>query len=61
MKKYVHTSATHNRRSPALLVPEIMNLLPPQSAVDVGCGTGNFPAILQENRLTDILGVEGMA
>jgi SAM-dependent methyltransferase len=59
MEKYKHTTAIHNKRSPKVIVPKIISLLQPKNVVDVGCGTGTFLTVFQENGITDILGLEG--
>jgi SAM-dependent methyltransferase len=59
MERYLHTTAIHNRKSPKVLVPEVLKLINPKSVVDVGCGTGTFLAIFQDHGIDDILGLEG--
>jgi SAM-dependent methyltransferase len=59
MSKYIHITATHNQQSPAKLLPTVLNLVKPQSVIDVGCGIGTFLAVLQKMGLQDVMGVEG--
>jgi SAM-dependent methyltransferase len=59
MSKYIHITATHNQQSPAKLLPTVLDLVNPQSVVDVGCGTGTFLAVLQKMGLQDVAGFEG--
>jgi SAM-dependent methyltransferase len=57
--KYIHILDVHNKVAPSIIVPEILRLTNPKSVVDVGCGTGTFLSIFQENGVNEILGLEG--
>jgi len=46
-------------RSARTAVPLILDLIAPQSVVDVGCGTGTWLHVFQSHGVTDILGVDG--
>jgi SAM-dependent methyltransferase len=47
------------RASAEVIVPLVVNLIRPRSAVDVGCGTGGWVQVLVEHGVTDVLGVDG--
>lgn len=49
-----HTS----RDSAKVVVPLILKLLQPKSAIDVGCGVGSWLAVLKEFGVQDVLGVD---
>lgn len=57
--RYIHQESVHNFISPKEVVPEILNLINPQSVVDVGCGTGTWLKIFQDLGIEDILGIDG--
>ncbi|RYY10059.1 MAG: class I SAM-dependent methyltransferase, partial [Chitinophagaceae bacterium] len=57
--RYVHVPEVHNRTSPRLIVPLIIDMLHPRSVVDVGCGLGTFLAVFEENGVEEVLGLEG--
>lgn len=46
-------------RSAEVVVPLVLQLLPVQSMVDVGCGDGTWLAIFQKLGVSDILGIDG--
>ena len=46
-------------RSARVVVPMIMELLMPQSVVDVGCGTGAWLRAFVENGVSEIQGIDG--
>ena len=45
--------------SAAEIVPIVMQLVAPQSVVDVGCGTGEWLSVFRAAGIADILGVDG--
>lgn len=47
------------RRSAAIVLPIVIDLVHPQSAVDVGCGTGEWLAELQRQGISDLIGIDG--
>jgi len=57
--KYIHLDAVHNLNAPQLIVPYIIELLNPESVVDVGCGTGTFLKCFQEAGVQHLLGIDG--
>lgn len=48
-----------SRRTAEIVTPLILELLHPSSVVDVGCGTGDWLAVLREAGLDDVFGVDG--
>jgi SAM-dependent methyltransferase len=41
------------------VIPLILKLIQPKSVIDVGCGTGKWLSIFQEQGIQDLLGVDG--
>lgn len=48
-----------SRRSAEEVVPIVLELIQPQSVVDVGCGTGTWLAVFQQHGVEDVLGIDG--
>lgn len=46
-------------RSARIIVPIVLELIQPESVVDVGCGTGEFLSVFRENGIKTILGIDG--
>lgn len=59
MPKYIHEENTHNLIDPQIIVPVIMDLIKPQSVIDVGCGLGTFLRVFAHYGVTDLLGLDG--
>jgi SAM-dependent methyltransferase len=62
MKKistYVHDVNVHNKESALEVVPFLIDLLNPQSVVDLGCGLGDWLSVFQKNGVEKILGIDG--
>jgi SAM-dependent methyltransferase len=57
--KYVHHSRVHNFSAAEEMVPYIVNLLQPNSVVDVGCGIGTWLKVFLDNGVLDYLGIDG--
>lgn len=57
--KYVHTEIMHNLTSPEIIVPLVMELIKPNSVLDVGCGIGTWLHTFQKNGVHDIFGIDG--
>lgn len=57
--RYVHKEIVHNFRAANESVPFIIDLLQPESVVDVGCGTGTWLKVFEDNGVKDILGIDG--
>ncbi len=45
--------------SAAQILPEVVRLIAPKSAVDLGCGTGEWLGELRKLGVTDVMGVDG--
>lgn len=48
-----------SRKSAKEIVPFIIELVQPQSVVDVGCGTGEWLSVFREHGIKDIFGIDG--
>lgn len=57
--KYYHDDSYHGFSSPEIIVPLLMELLNPQSVIDIGCGTGNFLSVFKKNGIKKVLGIDG--
>ncbi|HET9058241.1 MAG TPA: class I SAM-dependent methyltransferase [Chitinophagaceae bacterium] len=57
--KYTHLDVTHNTKAASVIVPFIMNIVKPQSVIDVGCGTGTFLSVFNEHGVKKLMGLEG--
>jgi SAM-dependent methyltransferase len=56
---YIHTDEVHNLKAPREIVPIVLKLLKVNSVLDVGCGTGTWLKVFEENSITDYLGIDG--
>jgi SAM-dependent methyltransferase len=52
-------SSLGSHRSAECLAPIIVELIRPNSVIDVGCGLGNWLVVLQASGVDDVLGVDG--
>lgn len=57
--KFYSGQMSGSARSARVVVPYVMELINPQSAVDLGCGTGTWLSIFKEHGVQTILGVDG--
>ena len=48
-----------SRRSAAIVVPVLIDLIRPKSVIDVGCGTGVWLSAFHEHGVVDVLGIDG--
>ncbi|HEX6363558.1 MAG TPA: class I SAM-dependent methyltransferase [Albitalea sp.] len=48
-----------SQSSARVVLPIVLDLLPVESAIDVGCGLGAWPAALVEHGIADVCGVDG--
>jgi SAM-dependent methyltransferase len=53
-----HFGSAGSRRSAQEIVPFLVDLIKPQSVIDVGCGVGSWLAVFLELGVRDILGVD---
>ena len=58
-RRFYDTVNEAGSSSAKAVLPHVLNFLPAQSAIDVGCGTGIWAAVLQELGVMDVLGVDG--
>jgi SAM-dependent methyltransferase len=59
MPKYKHRETDHNTRAANVVVPIILDQFKVNSLLDVGCGTGTWLKVFEENGITDYLGIDG--
>jgi SAM-dependent methyltransferase len=45
--------------SARIVIPELLSLIKVRSAVDVGCGVGTWLKVLEEQGISDVLGIDG--
>jgi SAM-dependent methyltransferase len=57
--RYVHEESVHNFSAAREIVPFIMDLIDPKSVVDVGCGTGTWLKVFNDNKVSDFIGIDG--
>jgi SAM-dependent methyltransferase len=50
---------TGSQPSAQAIVPLMLELVRPQSVIDVGCGTGSWLAVFQQQGVADVCGVDG--
>lgn len=58
--QYIHEPIYHNIHAAREVVPHLIDLLSPRSVADIGCGTGSWLRVFQENGISDLLGVDGI-
>lgn len=58
-KGFFERTRPGSRLSAGVIVPIVMELVRPGSVVDVGCGTGEFLRIFQEQGANEVLGIDG--
>jgi SAM-dependent methyltransferase len=58
-KEFFDGQSSDSVRSAELVVPLLIELIGPRSAIDVGCGVGGWLAVFQKNGVPDVLGVDG--
>jgi SAM-dependent methyltransferase len=57
--RYIHDESVHNFTAAREIVPFVIDLIKPDSVVDVGCGTGTWLKVFEENNVSDFLGIDG--
>lgn len=57
---YIHSEITHNKRAATVIVPLLSEIKPAASILDVGCGTGTWLKVSEENGITDYIGLDGL-
>ena len=59
-KRYIHTEELHNMKSPNIIVPLVLNILPNiHSVVDFGCGLGTWLRAFKAMGVQEVLGLDG--
>lgn len=48
-----------SRRSAEAIIPLVLDLIQPESVVDVGCGVGTWLSVFQKLGVEDVLGIDG--
>ena len=56
---YFEHLCSGTRKSAQRIVPILLELVQPNSVVDVGCGTGAWLATFQRHGVNDMLGIDG--
>lgn len=59
LNNYCFDSNVHTSSSPNEIVPFIIDLIRPESVIDIGCGLGYWLASFLDHGVRDILGVDG--
>jgi len=59
MTNYVYTAGVHNLSAPREVVPIALQFVQPRSVLDIGCGTGTWLKVFEENGVSDYLGIDG--
>ena len=57
--RYIHFAESHTLIDPVIIVPIIVEVLNPQSIVDIGCGIGTFLKVFRDNGVKEIVGLDG--
>lgn len=57
--KFFEERQVRTWKAASRIVPKVLEVIQPGSVIDVGCGTGEFLAMLQEHGIDDILGIDG--
>jgi SAM-dependent methyltransferase len=57
-RDYYEWMKVDSRRSAKAVVPFLMDLLAPRAVVDVGCGTGSWLKVFQEEGVGEVLGLD---
>ena len=58
-KEFFESRKTKTNLSAAALVPIVLELIQPKSAIDVGCATGEWLEVFQQNGVNEIFGIDG--
>jgi SAM-dependent methyltransferase len=57
---YNHSVTIHNNIAPRQIAPVIIELIKPESVIDIGCGLGTFLRVFKEQGVKDIIGIDGV-
>jgi SAM-dependent methyltransferase len=58
-RKFKHREFDYNTKAPEIVVPIILDLIKVDSLLDVGCGTGTWLKVFEQNGVHDFLGIDG--
>lgn len=58
MGHYQFLEANHKKAVAEPMVEAILHFVTPQSVIDIGCGTGNFLAVLKDRGIQDVFGLD---
>ena len=58
-RRFFETIVDGSKRSANVIAPIVVNLVHPQTVVDVGCGTGSWLKTFLEAGVEDGLGIDG--
>jgi SAM-dependent methyltransferase len=58
-RDYYSSIEDASRSAARVVVPLVLDLVRPESVIDVGCGTGEWLALFRENGVEDVWGVDG--
>lgn len=56
---YIHETSVHNKIAGREVIPLVIDMLQPQSVLDVGCGIGTWLSVFKEMGVRNILGIDG--
>ncbi len=59
MDKSGHNTGFHNLVAPKEIVPVILNILKPNSIIDIGCGLGTFMKVFKDHGVPEVFGIDG--
>ena len=55
---YIHTDKDYDLKIPTQIVPYILQVIQPNSIVDIGCGYGAFLKAFKNNGIKEVLGID---
>lgn len=58
MYNHQYPKELYNTKSAVEIIPAIIDMLGPQSVIDVGCGIGTWLKVFEENGISNIIGIE---
>src|SRR4051812_36224294 len=56
---YVHDEIVHNSSAAQQVLPLLFEIFKPQSAVDIGCGLGNWLEVAKKMGVNEVAGIDG--
>lgn len=58
-RDFFHTNQKYSLISAQYIVPLVLEIIPAQRVIDIGCGDGTWLKVFQENGVEEILGIDG--